>query len=104
MLASGHVTIDIMEFAAEGFEVSDVKAPCCTAEFGANVTAMLAQNELKCTNAVLENRPKCFAQGHVGAGRAIGGKSSGVPRHPRWNVVIAQREQFETGESSWTSW
>ena len=32
-LASGHVTIEIMEFAAGGFEVSDANAPCCTADF-----------------------------------------------------------------------
>lgn len=76
-LASGHVTIEIMEFAAGGFEVSDANAPCCTADFqkDPNVTAMLAHSELKNyttpSNAALERNPERAVWSNGGPGRAF---------------------------------
>ena len=48
-LPSGHVTIDILNFADTGFEVSDPDAPCSTSDFQLHVSAraMLAQLGIK---------------------------------------------------------
>eukprot|EP00435_Cladocopium_sp_Y103_P019395 s2098_g4.t1 len=87
-LPSGHVTIEIMNFAATGFEVSDPDAPCSTRDFQLHVSsrAMLAQLTInKCAappSSVLEDHSLPWFGEHVEPGAAADGRAA------CWRVVM----------------